>query len=193
MSLPAPKPRRKLHHRTIVCEGYEREDGMFEVDARITDTKTFAVEHSKRGHIPVGTPIHDMELRLTVDSDKVVREIAVSTHFAPYSPCFTVADAFSKLVGASLASGWRQSVSAAVGGNRGCTHLKDLLGPAATVVMQTINGGQRALRAAQAQAQVAPTEVKPFFVNRCKGWAEDGEIVRELLPQFHVPAAGGSR
>ncbi len=189
MSLPPPSARRKLHNRTIVCEGYEREDGLYDIDARIVDTKTFAVDHSKRGQIPPGSAIHDMELRLTVDTDKVVREIAVFTNAGPYAPCFTVAPAFQKLVGASLTKGWRKTVSEAVGGELGCTHLKELLGPVATVVMQTITGGQKALRAAQAADP--KTSPVPFFLNGCKAWSQDGELVKELLPQFYVGPAGG--
>jgi hypothetical protein len=34
MSLPAPAPRRHLHTRVISCEGYEREDGLFDIEAR---------------------------------------------------------------------------------------------------------------------------------------------------------------
>ena len=78
MSLPAASPRKHKHTRTIVCEGFEREDGLFDVDASIVDVKTFDVDHIKRGRIPAGTRIHDMQLRLTVDDKKVVRDIAVS-------------------------------------------------------------------------------------------------------------------
>jgi len=75
-------------------------------------------------------------------------------------------------------------VKDAVGGNQSCTHLRDQLGPAATTAMQTIGGGQRAMRAAQANTDSdAP---KPFFLNGCKALAEDGELVRELLPLFYV-------
>jgi len=184
MSLPAASPRKHKHTRTIVCEGFEREDGLFDVDARIVDVKTFDVDHIKRGRIPAGTRIHDMQLRLTVDDKKVVRDIAVSTNQGPYDLCFTVAPTFRKLIGASLTSGWRKAVKDAVGGNQSCTHLRDLLGPAATTAMQTIGGGQRAMRAAQANTD--PDAPKPFFLNGCKAMAEDGELVRELLPLFYV-------
>ncbi len=98
--------------------------------------------------------------------------------------CFTVAPAFQKLVGASLTQGWRKAVSEAVGGQLGCTHLKELLGPVGTVVVQTLTGGQKALVAARAADP--KTSPVPFFVNGCKAWARDGELVKELLPQFYV-------
>jgi hypothetical protein len=190
MSLPPASPRQKLHTRTIVLEGYEREDGLIDIEARLVDTKTFDFDHSRRGALPAGTPVHDMEVRLTVDRDKVVHDIAVFTHAAPHLDCFTVAPAFKQLIGANLASGWRLAVNQAVGGTAGCTHLKELLGPMATVAFQTISGGQKELRATQAR----PTEstVRPFFLNKCKGWAEDGAAVRELLPAFYRPPHKGA-
>ena len=131
-----------------------------------------------------------MEARLTVDRDKVVRDIAVFTHAAPHLDCFTVEPAFKKLIGANLASGWRQAVNQAVGGTAGCTHLKELLGPMATVAFQTMSGGQKELRAVQARP--AESTIRPFFLNKCKGWAEDGEAVRQLLPAFYRPPHKGA-
>jgi len=184
MSLPAASPRKHMHTRTIVCEGFARDDGLFDVEASIVDVKTFDVDHVQRGRIPAGTPIHDMTLRLTVDENKVVRDIAVSTDSAPYPVCFTVEAGFRKLIGASLTSGWRQSVKDAVGGNKSCTHVRDLLGPAATIAMQTIGGGQRAMR--EARTNTDPNAPKPFFLNGCVALAEDGEVVRQFLPHFYV-------
>lgn len=185
MGLPAPHARKKLHTRSIVMEGYERDDGLFDIEAHIVDTKSIEFRHMKRGNLPPGTPIHDMELRLTVDADKVVRDIAVFSHVAPYAACLTVGPGFRELIGASLTSGWRQAVNEKLGGNKSCTHLKELLGPIATVAMQTISGGHRALR--EARVDTTATPKRPFFLNRCKAWAEDGENVKEMLPAFYVP------
>ncbi len=190
MNLPAPTARKKLHTRTIVCEGYEREDGLFDIEARIVDTKTYSVDHSRRGLLEPGTPMHDMCLRLTVDQAKTVHDIEVFTQDAPYLECFKVAPAFKRLIGASLVSGWRQAVEQAVGGTQGCTHLKELLGPAATVVFQTTSGGQKTFR--QAPGEPVEAVVRPHFLGKCKGWDPSGDAVKELLPSFYVARSGSS-
>jgi hypothetical protein len=123
MSLSTSAPRRHLHTRTIACEGYEREDGLFDIEARIVDTKTYAVTEPYRGLRQPGEHVHDMQLRLTLDRDMVVRDIEVATNHAPYDPCFTVAAAYKGLVGAKIGGGWRRAVNEAVGGTKGCTHL----------------------------------------------------------------------
>ena len=106
MGLSAAAPRRHLHTRTIRCEGYEREDGLFDIEASIVDQKTYAVEEPYRGLRQAGQHVHDMQLRLTLDREMTVRAIEVATNEAPYDPCFTVAPAFQKLVGAKRIPSW---------------------------------------------------------------------------------------
>ena len=183
MSLSPPAARQLLHTRKIVCEGYEREDGLYDIEASLVDTKAFAFEHTRRGHLAAGTPVHDMQLRLTVDKDRVVRDIEVVTNSAPYLDCFTVAPPYKALIGASLSSGWRRAVNEAVGGTKACTHLRELLMPAATVAFQTSEGGQRGLKRAQSAGGDAP---KPFFINQCKAWSESGDTVKSLFPQWYI-------
>ncbi|MDO8776663.1 MAG: DUF2889 domain-containing protein, partial [Burkholderiaceae bacterium] len=67
MSLPTPKARTHLHTRAVVYRGYHREDGLWDIEAELTDTKTYALNFSERGDMPPGTPIHGMAIRATVD------------------------------------------------------------------------------------------------------------------------------
>lgn len=181
MGLSQATARRQLHTRTIVCEGFEREDGLYDIDARLVDTKSFAFEHSKRGTVEPGSPVHDLRLRLTVDRDRVVRDIETSSDVAPYDDCQTVGPAYKALIGAKLSTGWRRAVNEAVGGTKGCTHLRELLMPVATVAFQTMEGGQRAVNRARDPAAPAP-----FFMNQCKAWSASGELVREIYPRFYI-------
>lgn len=183
MSLSPPAARRPIHTRKIVCEGFERDDGLYDIEARIVDTKSFSYTHPKRGYMETGAPVHDMELRLTVDKGRVVRDIEVLTNSAPYDDCFTVAPAYKALIGANIGSGWRRAVNEAVGGVKACTHLRELLMPVATVAFQTMEGGQQGVKRAMVTDTDAP---KPFFMNQCKAWSERGELVKELFPRYYI-------
>ena len=183
MALSPAAPRRPLHTRRIVCEGFEREDGLYDVEARMVDTKSFDYDHSRRGHMPAGTHVHDMQVRLTVGSDRIVRGIEVVSNSAPYDACFTVAAAYQALVGANIGSGWRRAVNEAVGGVKACTHLRELLMPVATVAFQTMEGGQKGVKRAMIAAEDQP---KPFFMNQCKAWSEKGELVKALFPRYYI-------
>jgi hypothetical protein len=190
MSLSAPAPRRHLHTRTIRCEGFEREDGLYDIEARIVDTKTYDVEEPYRGLRRAGEHVHDMTLRLTVDRGMTVREIEVATSHAPYDACFGVAPAYKKLVGARIGGGWRRAVNEAVGGTKGCTHLRELLMPAATVAFQTLGSWPREGEVAT-EAHPDRHRKKPYFIDGCKAWAADGPVVERLFP-LHYKAKEGS-
>ena len=59
MGLSPGAPRRHLHTRTIRCEGYERDDGLFDIEASIVDQKTYAVEEPYRGRREAGMHVQD--------------------------------------------------------------------------------------------------------------------------------------
>ena len=181
MPLPPAAPRRHLHTRKIHCEGFQRDDGLWDIEARIVDTKTHPTTEPYRGARAAGEHVHDMELRLTLDRQMVVRDVEVSTNHAPYDPCFSVAPAYKGLIGATVGKGWRRAVQESVGGTKGCTHLRELLMPAATVAFQTMG---RWPKEGDAPAVVPPAEAaaKPRFLDDCKAWASDGEVVARLYP-----------
>lgn len=181
MSLPVPAPRRHLHTRTIKCEGFERDDGLFDIEAQIVDRKTYAVDEPYRGHRKPGMHVHDMQLRLTLDRTMTVRGIEVTTNHAPYDACPSVAPAYKGLIGAKVGGGWRKAVAEAVGRTRGCTHITELLMPAATVAFQTIGSWPKAGQVATEERPDQSTR-KPYFIDGCKAWASDGEVVQRLFP-----------
>ncbi len=176
MALSQAAPRRHLHTRTIKCEGFERDDGMVDIEAQIIDRKTYATEEPYRGPRPAGAHVHDMQVRLTLDPSMVVRGIEVTTNHAPYDICPTVAPGYQELVGAKIGAGWRKAVTEAVGRTKGCTHITELLMPMATVAFQTMGSWKSSPDASAAPGQ------KPHFIGGCKAWAPDSPVVKRLFP-----------
>ena len=77
MALPTAAPERQLkHRRSIDVQIYARGNGLWEVDAHITDTRTAEIRMAT-GLLPAGSPIHDMLLRLVVDERFNIVEAAV--------------------------------------------------------------------------------------------------------------------
>ena len=60
-------PRKLIHTRNIVCQGFLREDGLWDIEGHITDVKTYEWNNPFRGIIGAGAPIHEMVIRLTMD------------------------------------------------------------------------------------------------------------------------------
>lgn len=187
MSLSAPAPRRHLHTRTIVCEGYRRDDGLWDIEASIVDTKAYAYVEPDRGHREPGDPVHHMAVRLTLDEKMVVRAIEVDMPATPYTTCLTAAPAYQGLVGKQVGLGWRRAVNECVGGVLGCTHVRELLFPMATVAFQTM-GGWKEKESGQEELDGVPASAggRPYFLDGCKSWAADGPVVARLHPQFAI-------
>jgi hypothetical protein len=116
MPLPKPAPRKMHHLRDIALRGYEREDGLVDVDVHLTDTKTYTGFNYETGPVPAGTPVHDMWLRLTVDINMTIIDCVASMDTTPHQICG----------------------GAAPGGSLGCTHLREILQQVATVAFQTM-------------------------------------------------------
>lgn len=49
MPLPESPNRTELHFRRIVMRGYRRDDGLYEIDGRVVDTKTNPMRLEERG------------------------------------------------------------------------------------------------------------------------------------------------
>jgi hypothetical protein len=181
MPLSAPAARRHLHTRNITCEGYARDDGLWDIEARIVDTKTYQTDEPFRGVRPAGMPVHHMQVRLTLDRDMVVRDIEVTTNEAPYDACPSVAPNYKALVGARIGAGWRKAVAEAVGRTKGCTHITELLMPVATVAFQTMGSWPKP----ESGSPAVHSGKKPYFVDGCKAWASDGAVVKKMFPLYY--------
>ena len=179
MSLTKPQPRKHLHTRDIQCRGFLRDDGLWDIEGRIVDTKTYSFENFDRGGVASGEPVHHMEIRLTLDDDLVVRKAEASTLSAPYSICGDINPVFSTLEGAVIEPGWRREVIKRMGGVKGCVHLMDLvIGPMAVTAHQTI------LTARERRKKAEPGK-EPPQLNSCHAYAQNSDIVKRIWPEFY--------
>ena len=111
MPLSPPEAREPLHKRAIEINGYRRTDGLYDIEAQLTDTKSFGFANHDRGYIEAGEPLHGMWLRLTVDEKMhIVGCEAVSDH-TPYQACPAAAPNFSRLVGLQIKAGFLREVN----------------------------------------------------------------------------------
>ena len=184
MSLPAPAPRQRIHHRRIDAEGYLREDGLWDIKARITDVKDYAFDNAWRGTLHPGDPIHDMQLRLTLDDQLTVVAVEAVTNASPFQICGDVAPNFQRLIGVSIGKGWRQAIKARLGGVEGCTHLVELLGPLGTTAFQTIFPYRDRL----GKPREGSPDKKPRILDTCHALRSDGPVVQQHFPAFYTGA-----
>ena len=66
MPLPHPSsPRAKKHGRAMSIEAFARDDGLWDLDAHLTDVKTFDTRLAAAVR-PAGQPVHELWLRVTI-------------------------------------------------------------------------------------------------------------------------------
>ena len=186
MPLSHAAPRKLIHTRAIECKGYQREDGLWDIEAHLVDTKTYVHtrRHGGQARQP-GEPLHNMWLRLTIDLDLRIHVAEAKTDDGPYPICGDIAINFKTLAGVKIGPGWRREIAARLGGVKGCTHLVELLGPLGTTAFQATG------RARQAREAGKPALKKPYQLNSCHVYKDDSKAVRERWPEFYTGARGG--
>ena len=191
MPLSPAQPREPLHTRTVVCKGYLRDDGLWDIEGHLTDVKSYGFENAHRGAVNAGTPVHDMWIRLTVDDDLYVHDVEAVTDASPYSVCPAITSNFERLKGLTIGPGWRKQIHSRVGGVHGCTHLVELLGPVATTAYQTIFSAKaRQRREAKTEeiseeAEMKAADTRPRLLNTCHAFNDTGPVVKRYWPDFY--------
>ena len=138
--LSKPADREEVHNRRIYCNGFVRRDGLFDIEAELTDHKTYSFPSDFHGKVTPDMPFHHMKVRLTITRDFVITAAEAVTIAAPYAICPMANNVFANLVGIQIGPGWRRRVSVAIGGQHSCTHITELMGPVATIAYQTRYG-----------------------------------------------------
>lgn len=189
MPLSDPAPRKLMHLRDLELRGYAREDGLFDIEARLTDTKTYGFPNDNRGHIQAGEPLHGMVMRMTVDGELTIIACEAETEHGPYGICPQAAPNFSRLAGVRIGAGFRNAIRDRVGGVQGCTHLREMLAQMATVAFQTISVIRKQRDDENA---TGPDAKRPAVLNTCLAYADDGDLVAKRWPAFarRAPVAG---
>jgi hypothetical protein len=182
MPLPPASPREEMHLRRIELRGFRRADGLFDIEARMDDTKQEPLRLDNGRVVPPAEPVHEMAVRLVVDADLRVVDVMACTDAAPYGVCREAPGTLDVIKGLRIGPGWSRAVRERLSGHRGCTHHTELLGPLATVAFQTLWQVRRA------KAQAGNGLGKPAKIDSCYAYASHRELVRERWPMYFQDA-----
>ena len=173
-SLSPSVVREAVHKRQVNCNGFVRSDGLYDIEAELTDHKTYAFPSDFRGTVTPDLPVHHMIVRVTINKERVIQNAEAITITGPYEICPTANEVFHNLVGLQIGPGWRRKVKAAIGGRHGCTHITELLGPVATIAYQTLYGEEaRQSRKLGQMIDQDNQSSRAQLANSCVGYADD--------------------
>ena len=180
MPLSTPSERKLTHTRVVTCRGFERPDNLWDIEGRIVDTKPYAFPNQDRGgEIKADEPLHDMSIRLTIDASLEVHDAEAVIDDSPYNYCKCVTPIVRQLIGLRIAPGWTLKSRSAMGKNRGCTHLTELLGPMATTAVQTLSSKRQNQ---EANSKNQRPKRSSNFIDTCHALSADSPVVKQHWP-----------
>ena len=200
--LPIADKRKLVHERTYDIRGYEREDGMLDVEGKIVDLKPHSFDNHDRGYVPAGEPLHEMHLRLTIDHTFTIHKAVAATLYSPYTLCPGATEAYTRLEGLTIGPGFNKRAAEAIGTVFGCTHLTEMLRAMGTVAFQSMwpilarrekeeqaKAGKAEADATQPDGPAERPKKRPGLLSSCYAHAPWSPVVERQWPDFFDPAA----
>ncbi|CAE6707210.1 hypothetical protein R69658_00750 [Paraburkholderia aspalathi] len=200
MPISPPVSRQLRHRRAIRAEAYERADGLWDVEACLTDEKPRDVVLAS-GVRPNGQPIHELWLRITIDRKLNVVDAEASSDWVPYPGlCQASNPAYRALIGLNLFHNFRRDAARLLAGTAGCTHLTELCALLPTAAIQAFAGdvwntnddtpGEAASSGTEQSRSKDSTDEHsknkpPFQLGRCHALRFDGEAVQQFYPRWY--------
>lgn len=182
MPLTEVPGRSPQHLRDVRYRSFIRPDGLWDIEGELHDSKAVDRRLSGNRLLPAGTAIHHMWIRTTINEALEVQSIEVAMDSHPLGHCPEATAALQKMIGCSMAHGWRRSIQQHLGGVASCTHLRELLFNMATAAFQSVARSFSSGDSAQ----------PPRHLGQCLGWDFNGPGVATHYPQF-VQWAGSAR
>jgi len=177
MPLTNSTGRKLSHKRNISCYAYERDDGLWDIEAHMTDAKTFSIMEPFMPPLKAGDYIHDMWLRITVDRQRTVVAVEAKMDAKPYRECHGGGESLNSLVGLKITTGFLRKARARISKRHRCTHLAELLGPIGTTAHQALFNVNK---------EENPVRDGRDVLNSCYAYSETSELIKRRWPHLHV-------
>lgn len=174
--------RKELHFRRIEMRGFARDDGLYEVEGKLVDSKPFDIDIVGGGkHLAANEDIHNLGVRMVFDREMVVTEISTFSQATPFATCHGGGEVLQAMVGVRIGAGWSREVRSRLPHDAVCTHLRELLAPMATTAFQALTEERKR------QPEAVDAEGRPKKIGTCFAYAAEGELVRIRWSEFHRP------
>jgi hypothetical protein len=187
MPLSSPVPRALRHTRAIQIDAFARDDGLWDLDARITDVKVKDVTLAS-GLRPGGTFLHDLTLRITINRELTIVDAEAASDAVPYPGyCDQIGPAYKQLIGLSLMKGFRLGIKERLSGVLGCTHLTELAQVLPTAAIQAY--ANDVIQTRDGAAGNDQLTERPFQLEKCHALRVDAPAVAKYYPRWAVQKA----
>jgi Protein of unknown function (DUF2889) len=174
----------KLHTRNIEISTYDYNGQKIIVEGFLKDDR-FQESRVITGETFPSGVIHHMAIRLLVNcSNLLIEDIDVDLISVPRKVCCETIRCLVSIKGLTITKGFTSKVKKLAGGNKGCTHLVELLLAMAPAAIQGYAAYQ-----SKKPAVFDPNRAKmilQFLVNTCRAWRENGPLVKTLKKKLNM-------
>ena len=178
--------RRHVHTRSIRVDAYARDDGLWDLEAVLVDTK-YRDFPLATGIRKPGDPVHEMVLTVTIDTRLNILAANAESKWVPYpGHCDAIGPDYRKLVGLNMLKGFRKGLEERLGGVQGCSHITELASVLPTAAVQAFADEVFKTRDTAYEAH-HEDDIKPWQLDRCHALRSDGPAVQKFYPRWYHP------
>jgi hypothetical protein len=175
---------KKVHSRNIEITTYDYDGQRIIVEGFLKDDR-FQESHIVTGEkFPSGV-IHHLAIRLLVNcSNLMIEDVDIEMMSVPRKVCREAIDCLAPIKGLTITKGFTAKVKKMAGGNRGCTHLVELILTMAPAAFQGFGAHQ-----SRKPSVINPDQAKmisQFLVNTCRTWREDGPLAETFKKKLNI-------
>jgi len=109
-----------------------------------------------------------------------IRDILAVTDASPHPVCVAAPMAMRRLIGERIGAGFTRRTRELLGGAQGCTHLMELLGPAATTAFQSL------VHLRFAAPDRLDAKGRPTKIDSCFAYGADSPVVKQRWPAHYT-------
>jgi hypothetical protein len=175
---------KKIHTRKIKISTYSYDGQRIIVEGVLKDDRfqnSYLVTGKK---FPKGV-IHHMNIRLLVNcSNLLIENVDVDLLAVPREVCREMINCLAQIKGLTITKGFTLKIKKIAGGNKGCTHLVELLQTMAPAVIQGFATHQLQKQGSFDSNQT--NKMIQFLVNTCHAWREDGPLVEMYKKELQM-------
>ena len=162
----------KLHLQHIDVAAYEYDGQRILVEGSLKDNR-FHDTHVKAGETFPSGVLHHMAIRMLINvSNFMIEDIDADLKSVPREVCRETIGCLTPIKGLTITKGFTSKVKKLAGGNKGCTHLVELILAMAPSVFQGF-GAYQSRKAPGFDPDRARTML-PYMINTCRIWRGDG-------------------
>lgn len=175
---------KKLHTRNVTVTTYHYDEQRIVVKGTLKDDR-FQEYYSVAGDMVPSGVIHHMSICLLVNcSNLMIEDIDVDLIAAPQEMCLETIGCLDPIKGLTITRGFTAKVKKLAGGERGCTHLLELLLVMAPATYQGVISYR-----AQKPSSFDPDRARKMLeslIHTCHAWSEDGPFVGRVKKMLNL-------